>query len=60
MRHVKLRTPEDADRPDVRRLIAQAKKRPGLGKPVNPLRTVVTSLKSRPTASTEPAWPRLF
>ena len=60
MRHVKMRAAADVDRPGVRHLLAQANKRQGLGKPDEPLRKVLTSLKSRPTASTEPAWPRLF
>ena len=60
MRHVKMRAAADADRPGVRPLLAQANKRQGLGKPAEPLRRVLTSLKSGPTASTEPAWPRLF
>jgi hypothetical protein len=60
MRHVKMRTLEDLERPGVRQLIAQAKKRQGLGTPAEPLRKTVTSLKRRPAASTQPAWPRLF
>jgi hypothetical protein len=60
MRHVKMRAAADVHRPGVRHLLAQANKRPGLGKPDEPLRKVLTSLKSTPTASTEPAWPRLF
>jgi len=60
MRHVKMRAAADVDRAGVRHLLAQANKRQGLGKPDEPLRKVLTSLKSRPTASTEPAWPRLF
>jgi hypothetical protein len=60
MRHVKILTPDDADRPGVRTLIAQAKKRQGLGKPATPLQRVVTMVKSRPEEKTEPAWPRLF
>jgi hypothetical protein len=60
MRHVKLRTPEDADRPGVRQLILQANTRKGLGKPATPLRKVVTMLKSKPAEKNAPAWPRLF
>jgi hypothetical protein len=60
MRHVKMHAAADVDRPGVRHLLSQANKRQGLGKPDEPLRRVLTSLKSRPTASTEPAWPRLF
>lgn len=60
MRHVKLRVLEDLDRPGVRQLVVQAKKRQGLGKPPEPLRNVRTSLKSRPGAPVESTWPRLF
>src|SRR6476660_3240193 len=61
MRHVKMRSTSDADRPDVRRLIAQAKKRPGLGKPTTPLRKVMTTLKAKTAAtSAQPSRPRLF
>ena len=60
MRHVKLLTPDDADKPGVRQLIAQAMKRDGLGKPLKPLRRVVTTVKSRPAGKNAPAWPRLF
>ena len=60
MRHVKLRAPEDADKPGVRQLIAQANRRKGLGKPATPLRKVVTMLKSRPAETATTAWPRLF
>ena len=60
MRHVKLLTPADADKPGVRQLITEAKKRRGLGKPAEPLRKTMTSVKSRPATSTQPAWPRLF
>jgi uncharacterized protein DUF1801 len=60
MRHVKIRSLEDLERPGVRQLIEQAKKRQGLGAPAEPLRRTVTSLKRRPPASTQPAWPRLF
>jgi Domain of unknown function (DU1801) len=59
MRHVKIHAPADADRPGVRQLIAQAKKRQGLGKPAEPLRKLVTSLKARADTA-PPAWPRLF
>ncbi|HET6958631.1 MAG TPA: DUF1801 domain-containing protein [Vicinamibacterales bacterium] len=60
MRHVKLRTPDDADKAGVRQLIAQAKERKGLGKPAEPLRTVVTILKSKRAETAAPSWPRLF
>jgi hypothetical protein len=61
MRHVKMRSTADAGRPDVRQLIAQAKKRPGLGKPATPLRKVMTMLKAKPSkTATRPASPRLF
>jgi Domain of unknown function (DU1801) len=60
MRHVKLLTSGDADKPGLRQLIAQAKKRQGLGKPAEPLRKTMTSVKSGPAASIQPAWPRLF
>ena len=61
MRHVKMLTPADVDRPGVRELITQAKKRAGLGKPAKPLRNVVTTLlKSKSAEATAPAWPRLF
>lgn len=60
MRHVKMRAVEDLERPGVRQLIAQAKKRQGLGKPAEPLKKTVTSLKSRSATPIQPAWPRLF
>jgi ribosomal 50S subunit-associated protein YjgA (DUF615 family) len=60
MRHVKILKPDDADTPGVRQLIAQAKKREGLGKPSKPLRSVVTTVKSRTAKTNAPAWPRLF
>jgi len=60
MRHVKLRTAEDIDTPGIRQLIVQAHRRKGLGKPAEPLRKVVTMLKSRPAETNTPAWPRLF
>ena len=61
MRHVKLLTPEDADTPAVRQLIAQAADRKGLGKPAEPLKKTMTSLrKSKTVETTRPAWPRLF
>jgi hypothetical protein len=59
MRHVKMLSPADVDRPGVRALVRQAKKRPDLGKPETPLRKVVTILKAKP-AETQPEWPRLF
>ena len=61
MRHVKMLTPADVDRPAVRELITQANKREGLGKPTKPLRYLVTRLlKSRSAETAAPAWPRLF
>ena len=62
MRHVKMLSASDVERPGVRALIRQANKRPDLGKPAKPLRKVLTMLKANaaaaPTAKT--AWPRLF
>jgi len=62
MRHVKMLSAADVARPGVRALIAQAKKRPDLGKPAAPLRTVMTILKGKKseTAGQPAAWPRLF
>lgn len=61
MRHVKIRAVGDTKRPGVRDLIKQAKKRPDLGKPAEPLKTVVTTLKAKKAqAAPKPAWPRLF
>jgi len=60
MRHVKMLTQDDVDKPGVRALIAQAKKRQGLGKPATPLQRVVTMVKSRPAETSAPVWPRLF
>ena len=61
MRHVKMRTAGDVDRPAVRQLIAQARKRQGLGKPAEPLRETKTSMrKSKTVGTARPAWPRLF
>jgi len=59
MRHVKMFTPADTARPGVRALLKQAKKRPDLGKPAKPLKTVVTILKAK-RVEPKPAWPRLF
>ena len=59
MRHIKMFTADDIDRPAVRALIRQAKRRPDLGKPARPLKKVVTILKAK-RAETKPAWPRLF
>ena len=39
MRHVKMLSPADIDRPGVRDLIRQAKKRPDLGEPARPLKS---------------------
>src|SRR5215510_2158616 len=62
MRHVKMLSAGDVDRPGVRTLIRQAKKRRGLGKPATPLRKVVTMLKAGQTGSAapKPLLPRLF
>ena len=61
MRHVKMLSVADIDRPGVRALIKQAKKRPDLGKPARPLRKVVTTLKAkRDETAARPALPRLF
>ena len=60
MRHVKIRTRDDVDRPGVRKLIAQAKQRRGLGTPAEPLRKTVTSLKVRTADRAQVRWPRLF
>jgi len=61
MRHVKMRSTADAGRRDVRQLIAQAKKRTGLGMPTTPLRKVMTTLKAKTAAtSAQPSRPRLF
>src|SRR5215472_12219540 len=57
MRHMKLRTPDDLHGPGVRPLLVQARRRKGLGKPTEPLRNVLTSLKSRPAKSAASAWP---
>jgi hypothetical protein len=60
IRHVKLRTPNDAGRPGVRPLLAQAKQRDGLGEPAKPLNKVVTMLKAKAADARSTAWPRLF
>jgi len=61
MRHVKMLSAHDVDRPGVRALIRLATKRAGLGQPPAPLRKVVTVLKAkRPEPAAERAWPRLF
>jgi len=62
MRHVKMLSTDDVDRPGVRALVAQATKRPDLGKPARPLRKVVTMLKARKAGATSARqeWPRLF
>jgi len=59
IRHVKMFTADDIDRPAVRALIRQAKKRPDLGKPDTALTKVTTRLKAKRVAA-QPAWPRLF
>lgn len=62
MRHVKMLSATDVERPGVRALIRQAKKRPDLGKPARPLRKVQTMVKAKAAAAAraQPAWPRLF
>ena len=61
MRHVKMVSASDVERPGVRALIKQAKKRPDLGKPARPLRKVTTILKAKPAEkAAQTAWPRLF
>jgi uncharacterized protein DUF1801 len=64
MRHVKMLSVGDVDRPGVRALVSQAKKRPGLGKPGTPLKKVTTTLKGKAreaaTTAAQPARPRLF
>jgi hypothetical protein len=62
MRHVKMLSPADIDRPGVRALIRQARKRPELGKPAKPLRQVTTILRAKRVgaAAAQPAWPQLF
>jgi len=62
MRHVKMLSAGDVERPGVRALIKHAKKRPDLGKPARPLRKVTTTLKAgqAAAAAAPPAWPRLF
>jgi hypothetical protein len=62
MRHVKMLSTSDVERPGVRALIRQANKRPDLGKPARPLRKVQTMLKAKaaPATAAQPAWPRLF
>jgi hypothetical protein len=60
MRHVKMLSPADIDRPGVRALIRQAKKRPELGRPAKPLRQVMTILRAKRVAVGQQAWPRLF
>ena len=59
MRHVKMLSPADVDRPGVRDLITQANTRPDLGVPARPLKKVVTILKAK-RVETKPALPRLF
>ena len=60
MRHVKMRSAADVGRPGVRQLIAQARKRPDLGKPVKPLKRVMTTLKAKRVEKTASSWPKLF
>src|SRR5215831_14392791 len=50
MRHVKMLSASDVERPGVRALIKQANKRPDLGKPAKPLQKVVTMLKAKAAA----------
>ena len=62
MRHVKMKSVADTTRPGVRDLLKQGKKRPDLGKPVKPLKAIVTTMhkKKTPKPKPAPAWPRLF
>jgi len=61
MRHVKMLAVADVDRPGVRELIRQAKKRRDLGQPARPLRKVLTILRAgRAAGTTSQPWPRLF
>jgi hypothetical protein len=61
MRHVKMLSVDDVDRPGVRALVAQAMKRPDLTRPDRPLHKVMTMLKAKPAKmATRPALPRLF
>jgi hypothetical protein len=60
MRHIKMRLRADVDRPGVRQLIRQARKRPDLGNPARPLKKVSTTLKAKRAEKTAPSWPRLF
>jgi len=59
IRHVKLRTVDDLTKPGLDALMAQATTRPELGRPARPLRSVMTSVKTK-KATTQPSWPRLF
>ena len=60
MRHVKMRLCADVDRPGVRQLIRQARKRRDLGKPARSLKKVSTTLKVKRVEKTATSWPRLF
>ncbi len=62
MRHVKILTVSDTSRPGVRQLIKQAKKRPGLAKPSNPGKHVVSIIRGMKPVALPPqtAWPKLF
>ena len=61
MRHVKMLSVDDVDRPGVRALVAQATKRPDLARPARPLRRVMTMLKARPKeTAARSSLPRLF
>jgi len=60
IRHVKMRAPKDVDRPGVRALITEARKRPDLGTPARPLKKMMTTIKAAPAKKAQPEWPRLF
>jgi hypothetical protein len=61
MRHIKMLSTADIERPGVRALIKLAKKRPDLGKPARPLRTMTTVLKAKPKeTAARSSLPRLF
>jgi hypothetical protein len=60
IRHVKMFTVDDVERPGVRALIRQAKKRPDLDKPVRPLKNIVTTMKAKRVETPKPKFPRLF
>src|SRR5262245_56006821 len=62
MRHAKMLTVSDTSRPGVRRLIKQAAKRPGLAKPSQPRKHVVSMITGMKPVGPPPqtTWPKLF